>query len=107
MPIPESLPVPVAPLETQPAPLDVAIPGPEYPQEALDANFEGSVVLRILVDETGRVREATVVRDPGRGLGEAAMRSAIAHFRFSPARLHGQPVATWWTFRVTYELPRQ
>jgi TonB family protein len=96
---------PVPALTTQPEPVDVAIPSSEYPREALAAKAEGSVVLKILIDDTGRVREAKVVGDPGHGFGEAATRSAIAHFRFSPALVHGRPVAAWWTFTVAYELP--
>ena len=65
------------------------------------------MLLKILIDDTGRVREAKALRDPGYGFGEAAMRSAIAHFRFSPPRLQGRPVATWWSFTVAYVLPRR
>ena len=104
---PESRTVPARLLDTQPAPIDVAVPSAEYPRAALDANFEGFAVLKILIAETGRVREAKVLKDPGYGLGDAAARSALAHFRFSPARLQGQPVATWWTFTVMYVLPRR
>jgi len=71
----------------------------------LAANAEALVVLKILIDETGRVREAKVLRDPGHGFAEAPMRSAIAHFRFSPPRLQGKAVASWWVFAVNYELP--
>ena len=85
----------------------MTIPASEYPREALAANAQASVVLGILIDETGRVREAKALRDPGWGFGEAAMRSAIAHFRFSPPRLHSRPVAAWWRFTVTYVLPRR
>ncbi len=94
-------------LETQPEPVDVVVPSAEYPQGALEANFQGAVALKILIDETGRVREAKALNDPGHGLGDAAVRSALAHFRFSPGRFHGQPIATWWKFTVLYELPRR
>lgn len=97
--------VPMVKLTDQPVPIDVAIPSSEYPREALLVSAEASVVLKILIDDTGRVREAKAIRDPGYGFGAAAERSAIAHFRFSPGRLQGRPVATWWTFTVTYELP--
>ena len=102
---PESRPVRASALTTQPEPLDVTIPASEYPQEALAADAQASVVLGILIDETGRVREAKVFREPGHGFGVAAMRSALAHFRFSPPRLNGRPVATWWVYTVTYVLP--
>ena len=75
------------------------------PAEAARAGVEGEVKLRLLVDETGRVRSVTVLRDPGHGLGPAAARIARRYFRFRPARLGGEPVATEIPFTVLFELP--
>ncbi len=94
-----------AALTVQPEPLDTEIPKNEYPQAALDAGFEGSAILKIVIDSTGRVRRAVVIKDPGYGLGAAAVKSALKHFRFKPAQLDGKVTATEWTFTVTYELP--
>jgi protein TonB len=94
-----------AALTVQPEPIDVEVPTGEYPQAALDAGFEGSVILKIVIDATGRVRRAVVVKDPGFGLGAAAIKSALHHFRFKPAEVNGKVTATEWTFTVTYELP--
>jgi protein TonB len=95
----------MAALTVQPEPVDVSIPASEYPKAALDAGFEGSVILKIVIDSNGRVRKATVVKDPGYGLGEAARKSALHHFRFKPGEVNGKVTATEWTFTVTYELP--
>jgi protein TonB len=94
-----------AALTVQPEPLETDIPKNEYPQAALDAGFEGSVILKIVIDVSGRVRRAVVVKDPGYGLGAAAVRSALKHFRFKPGQVDGKVTATEWTFTVTYELP--
>jgi periplasmic protein TonB len=94
-----------AALTVQPEPIDTDIPKSEYPQAALDAGFEGSVILKIVIDASGRVRRAVVIKDPGYGLGAAAVRSALKHFRFKPGQLDGKATATEWTFTVTYELP--
>lgn len=94
-----------AALTVQPEPVDVSIPAGEYPKEALDAGFEGSVILKIVIDANGRVRKASVVKDPGYGLGAAAVKSALRHFRFKPGEVGGKVTATEWTFTVTYELP--
>ncbi|HVV50776.1 MAG TPA: TonB family protein [Polyangia bacterium] len=99
--------VPARTLDTRPEPVDVTIPETEYPREALAAQAQGSVILKILIDETGRVRRAHVLKDPGYGLGEAAVLSAITHFRFSPGRLHGKAVACWILFTVIYVVPRR
>jgi protein TonB len=94
-----------AALTVQPEPIDVSIPAREYPKAALDAGFEGSVVLKIVIDSNGRVRRATVVKDPGYGLGAAAAKAAKQYFRFKPGEVNGQIVNTDWTFTVTFELP--
>lgn len=88
-----------------PEPVEVAVPRGEYPPEAARAGVEGEVKLRLLVDETGRVRQVTVLSDPGYGLGPAAARIARRFFRFRPARLGGEPVATEIPFTVVFELP--
>ncbi|HVY36873.1 MAG TPA: energy transducer TonB [Polyangia bacterium] len=92
-------------LTVQPEPLDVDIPQSEYPKEALDAGFEGSVTLKIVIDASGRVRRAVVLKDPGYGLGAAAVKSALRHFKFKPGEVNGKATAVEWTFTVTYELP--
>ncbi|HEX3901447.1 MAG TPA: energy transducer TonB [Polyangia bacterium] len=94
-----------AALSVQPEPIDVSIPQGEYPKEALDSGFEGSVMLRIVIDATGRVRKAVVIKDPGHGLGAAAVKSALHHFKFKPGEINGKVTATEWTFTVTYEVP--
>ena len=103
--VPES--PPVGALIAQPEPLDVAIPRGEYPHDALDSGFEGSVTLKIVIDVNGRVRKAWVVKDPGHGLGVAAVESALRHFKFKPGQINGKPIATEWTFTVNYVLPRR
>ncbi|HVV50328.1 MAG TPA: TonB family protein [Polyangia bacterium] len=93
-----------AALSEQPAPLDTSIPDDEYPKEARDSGFEGQVVLRLLIDAKGRVRKASILKDPGHGLGAAAVKS-VRHFTFSPGKLDGKPTATEIAYTVTYELP--
>lgn len=88
-----------------PRPVSTDIPQDEYPPDALAQGLEASVVLRLLVDETGRVAEATALGDPGNGFAEAAVRIAKRYFRFQPARRGDQAVATWLRFTVRFEAP--
>ena len=62
-------------------------------------------MLKLLVDETGKVVEASAVDDPGHGFAEAAVRIAKRYFRFQPARRGDEPVATWLRFTVRFEAP--
>jgi protein TonB len=79
---------------------EVKIP---YPEEARARGVEGTVVLRVLVDETGTVRSVKHVSGPCGGLDEAAAK-AVARFRFRPAMRRGQPVATEIRYTYTFEL---
>jgi protein TonB len=68
---------------------EVRIP---YPPEAKAKNVEGVVVMDVLIDAAGKVREAKLLEGPGFGLNEAAMK-AIYSFEFSPAVIDKKPVA--------------
>jgi protein TonB len=100
----ESLPIPTDEYLVSKMPrleAEVKIP---YPAEAKARNIEGPVVLDILIDGTGRVRDARLVSGPGFGLNEAAL-GAIKQFKFTPAEADGKTVAvrTRFTYRFVLE----
>jgi len=64
----------------------------KYTEAARAAGIEGVVVLDVIVDETGRTRDITVVEGLDHGLTEAAI-AALRACRFSPGERAGQPVA--------------
>ncbi|MGB8931760.1 MAG: energy transducer TonB, partial [Anaeromyxobacteraceae bacterium] len=97
--------VPPTQVTVLPRPVSTEIPRGEYPPDALAQGLEATVVLRLLVDATGKVAEATVAEDPGHGFAEAAVRIAKRYFRFEPARRGSEPVATWLRFTVRFEAP--
>ncbi|MBM4320925.1 MAG: TonB family protein, partial [Deltaproteobacteria bacterium] len=70
-----------------------------YPPEALQAGLQAAVKLSIQLDETGTVREVTVIEPVGHGFDEAAV-AAAREFRFIPAMLGDRPVGV--TIRFTY-----
>jgi protein TonB len=95
------LPVPLYELDSQPTVIgDVRIP---YPEDARSRGIEGTVVLAVLVDETGKVRTVKVISGPGAGLDQAAAK-AVERIRFRPAMRKGQPVAAQITYRYTFLL---
>jgi protein TonB len=97
--------VPPTQVTVLPRPVSVEIPKGEYPPDALAQGLEATVVLKLLVDETGKVAEATAVDNPGHGFAEAAVRIAKRYFKFEPARRGTEPVATWLRFTVRFEAP--
>ena len=64
---------------------------PVYPDEARRAGIEGTVQLEIWLDARGRVRKIRVLRSPGHGLDQAAVKAA-ARALFRPGRINGKPV---------------
>ena len=94
-------PVPLYELDSQPTVVgEVKIP---YPEDARSRGIEGTVVLSVLVDETGRVRTVKVLSGPGGGLDQAAAK-AVERIRFRPALRKGQPVPAQITYRYTFLL---
>ena len=68
---------------------EVRIP---YPPEAKQKAVQGAVVMELLIDSDGRVRNAELIEGPGFGLNEAAL-AAVKGFRFSAAKVQEQAVA--------------
>jgi len=77
---------------------------PYYPVEARQSGTEGRVLIRVLIDEDGRVEEAEVVESQPAGVFDAAALKAIRGWRFSPAQRLGQPVAVRVDIPVSFKL---
>jgi len=71
-----------------------------YPERAMDAGVQGTVFVKFVVDEKGRVGNLSLLNNLGYGLDDEARRvvSMIPNFK-SPAKVKGEPV------KVYYQLP--
>lgn len=76
---------------------------PEYSERARQAKFQGTVGLRIIIDEKGNPREIMVTRPLGLGLDEKAI-EAVSRWRFKPARKNGKPAAVEAFVDVNFRL---
>jgi protein TonB len=76
---------------------------PPYPQTAIRAQVEGSVVLDIGIDESGRVTDVQVTRGLPFGLSEAAA-EAVRNWRYRPARGPDGPIPSRKTVRILFTL---
>jgi TonB family protein len=85
------------------APKPIYTPEPEYSEEARKAKFQGTVLLSIVVDETGKATRITVARSLGLGLDEKAI-EAVKKWRFEPGKLNGKAVAVQATVEVSFRL---
>jgi TonB family C-terminal domain len=71
---------------------------PVYPEEARKARISGIVILEVIIDRTGAVKDVTVLKPLPFGLSEAAI-DAVKQWTFVPGTLNGKPVNV--TFNVT------
>lgn len=78
---------------------------PVYPPVAKTMKVQGTVILSILVTETGNVAEVRVLRPVGgsAGLNEAAA-AAARKWKFKPAVKQGKRVKVWITYPVSFKL---
>lgn len=76
---------------------------PSYPEIAVRAQVEGSVVLDVEIDENGRVSDVQVTRGLPFGLSEAAA-NAVRQWRYRPARGPDGPIPSRRTVRILFTL---
>jgi len=74
-----------------------------YPQLARIQHVQGTVIISVLVSETGRVLETRVVKGGQLGLTEAADQS-IRRSTFAPGEKDGVRVKSWTTVAVDFKL---
>ena len=76
---------------------------PVYPALALRQKVSATIVLTVLVSETGDVLDVRVLRgEPRFGLNEAAIR-AMKQTRFSPPMKDGKRVRTWFPQSIDFK----
>jgi TonB family protein len=125
-PAPPPMTAPAAPLTTEPPvpnperprpgdlvsggdrgvtlPQCVKCPSPDYPEIARRFKRQGTVVLRALIDENGRVADVAVVTGV-EWLTDVAVR-AVRKWTFRPAMKQGVAVKVWIELPVRFDLPK-
>jgi len=79
-----------------------SVVSPVYPSQARVSGVHGTVLLRVLVSESGTPLEIHVVRPIRPDLSAEAVR-AIRRWTFEPGRRNGAPVRAWMTVAVPFE----
>jgi protein TonB len=94
----EGAPPAVASLAYRSAPL-------RFPVQALHQRMHGTVMLRVLVDETGKPLEVTVEQGSGFPLlDRSAREQVLASWLFQPAVVNGQATRAWARVPVNFNL---
>ena len=76
---------------------------PQYPELAAAENIEGELKLLLLIDESGVVREVSVVEANPEGYFEESAMNAFRNARFKPAKKNGRDVKSRLVVRVQYQ----
>ena len=74
------------------------------PAEAEHLNLSGTVYVRFVVDEEGRIRDAQVIKGCGHGLDEEALRLVRLMPWWTPGREQGKPVRVQRTMSISFRL---
>ena len=81
-------------------------PAPRYPRQALRSGAEGTVVLRVLVDEQGRPESVAIESSSGhRELDRSAREHVLARWRFHPAQRGGRAIRAYALVPIDFNLP--
>ena len=80
---------------------------PTYPPSARRAGEEGTVRLRILVDERGIPREVQIAQGSGFARLDQAAMEAVRKWRFVPASSGSQAIMAWTQVAVSFRLTDQ
>ena len=75
-----------------------------YPKEAHDANIQGRVIIKFIVNEDGSISDAKVVRGVSKELDEEATRVVMSMPKWTPGKNGGKPVASYFTIPISFKL---
>jgi protein TonB len=78
---------------------------PQYPDQARNNGWAGTVLLRLSVDASGQVTRVHIERSSGYAVLDASAVNAVRHWKGNPARRDGRPIATEELLPVTFRLP--
>lgn len=76
----------------------------KYPPEAVKDSIQGCVIVQLLIERNGEVREVKLVRPVHELLDNEAIRVCKALPKFFPGRRGGETVAMWLTLPITFKL---
>jgi protein TonB len=77
---------------------------PPYPRKARRLGYEGIVMLKVLINENGRVDDLTVFKSSGHTILDRAALSAVSKWLFEPGTEGGKKKKMWVKIPVHFDL---
>jgi protein TonB len=75
-----------------------------YPQDAINNNIQGRVILKFVVNEDGSIDRIQILRGIDTSLDTEAIRVVSSFPKFKPGRQNGVPVPVWFSLPVLFRL---
>jgi len=85
------------------APVAVIQTPPQYPEVARRLGIQGLVLIETIIDEFGNVTNPVVTKEPGFGLGAAAL-DVVRTWRYKPATLNRRAVRVYMAITLNFHL---
>ena len=76
---------------------------PQYTELARKARYQGTSILRAVIDSRGETTQVQILRPLGMGLDDQAV-NVVRQWRFEPAKRDGKPVAVTVDIEVNFRL---
>jgi TonB family protein len=79
-------------------------PAPSYPPKARRMGYEGTVMLKVLVDENGRVDDCMVIESSGYPILDHTARASVRKWLFEPGNEGGIKKKMWVRVPIRFDL---
>ncbi len=79
-------------------------PKPKYPMIARRNGYEGVVLLKVWVLESGKVGRIELEESSGYGVLDKAALKAVENWIFIPGKRNGMSISSWVTIPIRFEL---
>jgi len=78
----------------------------KYPEDAVENNMEGKVLLRFVVSSDGSVKRVEIIKGVHPVLDQEAIRVVSLLPKWKPGKQNGKAVPVWFSVPVTFRLTR-
>lgn len=78
-----------------------------YPKEALKKKIEGNIIVRLMIDKDGSVKDPIILKDNlGAGCAEEALRLVQKMPKWWPGKEKGKAVKVYYTLPISFTIPK-
>ncbi len=76
----------------------------KYPLDARKKKITGKVIVKFQVKTDGTIGKSEILKSPGHGTEEEALRLLSLMPKWKPGRQHGQNVNVWYVLPIAFQL---